>query len=251
MDRPLLFFLFSFIVMGLATRVGITLSRWHREKPDELHDTFGVLQASSLTLLGLIIAFTFSMAVSRYDQRKIYEEEEANAIGTEYARIDLLPAASAAKLRPLLLSYLDQRILFYEAREPSQLRQIDIRKRQLQSALWAEVVVPTTAQQTPVIALTVSGMNDVLNSEGYTQAAWWNRIPLSAWALTGIIAIFCNLLVGYGAPNLKTEPMLSLILPFILSISFMLIADIDSPRGGLIKVSPQNLIVLAQSLREQ
>jgi hypothetical protein len=59
------------------------------------------------------------------------------------------------------------------------------------------------------------------------------------------------MLVGYGAPSLKTAPMLSLILPLILSISFMLIADIDSPRGGLIKVSPQNLISLAQSLREQ
>jgi hypothetical protein len=251
MDRPLLVFLISFIAMGLATRVGIALSKWHRGKPDELHDTLGVLQASALTLLGLIIAFTFSMAVSRYDQRKNYEEAEANAIGTEYVRIDILPAANAAQLRPLLLSYLDQRILFYEARESSQLRQIELRKRQLQSALWSAVVAPATAQQTPVMSLAVSGMNDVLNSEGYTQAAWWNRIPISAWCLTGIIAIFCNLLVGYGAPNLKTEPMLSLILPFILSISFMLIADIDSPRGGLIKVSPQNLIVLAQSLREQ
>jgi len=251
MDRPLFVFLVSFIAMGLATQAGFALSKWHRGKPEELHDTFGVLQAAALTLLGLIIAFTFSMAVSRYDQRKNYEEVEANAIGTEYVRIDMLPAANAAQLRPLLLSYLDQRILFYEARDPSQLRQIDVRKRQLQSALWSAVVAPATAQQTPVMALTVAGMNDVLNSEGYTQAAWWNRIPLSAWGLTGAIAIICNMLVGYGAPSLKTAPMLSLILPLILSISFMLIADIDSPRGGLIKVSPQNLISLSQSLREQ
>jgi hypothetical protein len=154
-------------------------------------------------------------------------------------------------LRPLLLSYLDQRILFYEAQEAGQLRQIEVRKRQLQSALWSAVVAPATAQQTPVMALSLAGMNDVLNAEGYTQAAWWNRIPLSAWCLTSAIAIICNMLVGYGAPSLKAAPMLSLILPLILSISFMLIADIDSPRGGLIKVRPQNLIVLAQSLREQ
>ena len=68
---------------------------------------------ATLTLLALIIGFTFSMALNRYDQRKIYEEEEANAIGTEYLRAELLPAADAAKVRTLLLNYLDQRVLFY------------------------------------------------------------------------------------------------------------------------------------------
>jgi hypothetical protein len=90
----------------------------------EEREDFGVLLTATLTLLGLIIGFTFSMAISRYDQRKNYEEEEANAIGTEYLRAN--------------------------------------------------------ATQT---ALAVMGMNDVLNTQGYTQAAWWNRIPMAAWGL--------------------------------------------------------------------
>lgn len=103
-------------------------------------------------------------------------------------------------------------------------------------------------QPTPVMALVVSGMNDVLNSQGYTQAAHWNQIPTAAWALMAAIAIGCNLLVGYGSRSAKAGSKLLPILPIVVSIAFMLIADIDSPRHGIIRVSPQNLISLAKSL---
>ena len=94
-------------------------------------------------------------------------------------------------------------------------------------------------------------MNDVLNSQGYTQAAWWNRIPHAAWALMGLIAICCNLLIGYGARDAKAESRLLLVLPLVTALSFFLIADIDSPRGGVIRVAPQNLLSLEASLRGQ
>lgn len=137
-----------------------------------MREDFGIILAATLTLLGLIVGFTFSMALGRYDQRKNYEEEEANAIGTEYARAGLLPAADAAKVRPLLLNYLDQRILFYTTRDEQQLAQIDAQTAKLQAELWSAVQAPAVTQPTPVIALAVSGMNDVFNSQGYTQAAW-------------------------------------------------------------------------------
>jgi hypothetical protein len=92
-------------------------------------------------------------------------------------------------------------------------------------------------------------MNDVLNSQGYTQAAWWNRIPSAAWALMATIAVCCNLLFGYSARRAKAHPILFLVLPLVVSISFFLIADIDSPRAGVIRVRPQNLVSLAQSLQ--
>ena len=85
-------------------------------------------------------------------------------------------------------------------------------------------------------------MNDVLNSEGYTQAAWWNRIPVAAWALMFGIALFCNGLLGFGARRM--EARLFMVLPLVVAISFFLIADIDSPRGGVIRVHPQNLVSL-------
>jgi hypothetical protein len=94
-------------------------------------------------------------------------------------------------------------------------------------------------------------MNDVLNSQGYTQAAWLNRIPLAAWGLMVLIAVCCNVLIGYGTRNPRTERILLLILPLVVGIALFLIADIDSPRGGVIRVIPQNLLSLAGSLRAQ
>ena len=202
---------------------------------------------ATLTLLGLIIGFTFSMALTRYDLRKNYEEAEANAIGTEYLRADLLPAADAARVRALLVEYTDQRILYYTVDNEGQIRQINERTALLQSELWSAVRAPATAQPTPVNALVVAGMNDVLNSQGYTQAAWWNRIPPAAWILMAAMAVCANILVGFATG--KSGALW--VMPVVVSIAFFLIADIDTPRHGLIRVVPQNLLSLADSVRPQ
>jgi hypothetical protein len=245
---PVFVFAFSFVVMCLSAWLGVSFRKRRPLEEGERQD-LDVISAATLTLLGLIIGFSFSMAISRYDQRKTYEEEEANAIGTEYVRVDLLSANDAAKVRALLTDYLDQRILFYKTRDHGELRQIGIATAQLQSNLWSAVKAPAVAQPTPVLALTVSGMNDVLNSQGYTQAGWWNRIPIAAWCLMVVVAICANILVGYGSHHAQARVRPLLLLPFILGIAFFAIADIDSPRRGIIRVQPQNLMSLAESLR--
>jgi ABC-type branched-subunit amino acid transport system permease subunit len=211
------------------------------------HEDFAFVLGGTLTLLGLIVGFTFSMAVSRYDQRKNLEEDEANAIGTEYVRADLLPATDATRVREVLKLYLDQRILWYKLRNDTRLRQINVETARLQTELWSIVVPPATEKPTTVSALILAGMNDVLNSQGYTQASWWNRIPWGAWILLVLISIFCNILVGYVAHG--RSGFLFLILPIALSISLFLIADIDSARNGVIRTHPQNLESLAASLQ--
>ena len=249
-NYPIIFFFVSFVTLFLSAWAGATLFR-RRKLEDGAREDFGVIQAATLTLLGLILGFSFSMAISRYDHRKNLEEEEANAIGTEYLRADLLPPADAAKVKGLLTGYLEQRISFYTTRDPEEYRQIVIRASKLQGDLWSAVQVPAVAQPTPLSALAVAGMNDVLNSQGYTQAAWWNRIPGSAWGLMIAMAVCSNVLIGYGARNFNAERWLLLVLPLVVSITFMLIADIDSPRGGLIRVHPQNLQNFSDSLRPQ
>jgi len=246
---------FSFIVLflslamlWLSVRIGVSFRKRRRILEENERDDFGIIMAAILTLLGLIIGFSFSMAITRYDQRKNLEEAEANAIGTEYVRVDFLPTADAARARSLLRSYLDQRILFYKTRDDRQLQQIDASTTQLETDLWSAVQTPAAAQPTPVVTIAVTGMNDVLNSKGSTQAAWWNRIPNAAWGLMAAIAICCNFLIGYGARRGPAKTMLLLVLPLIVSISFCLIADIDSPRGGIVRVNTQNLMKLSQSL---
>jgi hypothetical protein len=249
LDHPAQVFALAFVLLWVATQIGVFLRRRTGNLEQHVRDDFSTVQAATLTLTGLIIGFTFSMAVNRYELRKSYEEAEANAIGTEYLRTDLLPAGDAAKVRPLLQDYLAQRISFYIAVSGSELRETNARTALLNNELWAAIRGAAAAQPTPTIALVVAGMNDVLNSQGYTQAAWWNRIPTGAWILMAAIAVIGNVLLGYGVQNVKAAGILLMVLPFVLAISFLLIADIESPRGGIIRVKPQNLTSLAESLR--
>ena len=188
------------------------------------------------------------MAIDRHDNREILEESEANAIGTEFLRADLLPPNASARTKELLQQYLEQRILFYSKQNKEKIQEIRQKTDDLQEALWNEVLPFARNQASPTSALVVSGMNDVINSQGYVQAAWWNRIPFAAWTLMTAIAICANLLVGFGARNFKKNVGLFMIFPFVTSVSFFLIADIDSPRGGVIRIEPRNLITLQNNL---
>jgi hypothetical protein len=249
MDFPFLVLVLSFVLLYSAAYIGDLFRNKVLPLKEEGREDFGVVLGATLTLLALLIGFSFSMAVSRYDQRKNYEEAEANAIGTEYVRAAILPTQDAVRVQELLKKYTDQRVLFYTTRGRQRLAKIDADTAELQKELWSAVLPGAAAQPTPPVALVVSGMNDVLNSQGYTQAAWWNRIPIAAWALMAAIAMCCNLLIGYGAH--RTERGIFLIVPVAVSIAFFLISDIDSPRGGAIVVAPQNLESLSQSLHSQ
>lgn len=249
LNRPVLLFVPVVALFWVSAYAGAAFrKRW--PLAPEKRDDFGVVQTATLTLLALLIGFTFSMATTRYDLRKTYEEAEANAIGTEYVRAELLPPADAARVKSQLLAYTDLRIAFYRTRDEQELQRINIHTARLQDQMWAAVQSAAIPQPTPVMALVVSGMNDVLNSQGYTQAAWWNRIPEAAWVFLILTAVGCNILVGYGSRSILASSRLLFVMPLLVAISFLLIADIDSPRGGLIHVSPQNLAALWQSLHK-
>lgn len=248
-EHPLFIFVAVFATLWLASVLGAWLHRRNRNAEHQQHEDLGVILGATLTLLALIIGFSVSMASTRYDQRKNLEEAEANAIGTEMLRADLLAPADAANVHTLLGAYLDQRMLFYTNQDDIRQAQIDQTTSRLQIDLWAAVRGPATAQPTPVTALVLSGMNDVINSQGYAQAAFWNRIPHAVWWLMASIALCSNVLFGFRSRDGKAARKLSLVLPLVVSIAFLLIADIDAPRHGLIHVGPQNLENLAKSVR--
>jgi hypothetical protein len=143
---PWLVFGATFVTLWLASVAGSWLRRRSPSAGDEQKEDLGVILAATLTLLALIAGFSFSMATNRYDQRKNFEEGEANAIGTEILRADFLPPVDAANVRKLLGDYLDQRILFYITHDDTRRTRIDERTSQLQADLWAAVRGPAAAQ---------------------------------------------------------------------------------------------------------
>ncbi len=244
-DRPLVVLLFVFALLYASALMGRLLRGQAPMGEDHRHD-YSVILAAVLTLLGLVIGFTFSMATSRFDLRKNFEEEEANAIGTEYLRAEVLPDQTAASLKGLLLQHLDRRILYYNAFGPVRTPD-DPEDARLTSEMWSQVRAAALKEPTPVAALAVSGLNDVLNSQGYAEASWRNRIPVAAWELMAAIAVLANGMVGYGTRSTRVRLSLA-ILPLVVAVSFLFIADIDSPRGGLIRVPAKNLGALSRSL---
>ncbi len=245
-DRPWPVLVVFIITLWLSAWTG---ARALRSRPAEAGASvyYDIILGATLTLLSLIIGFTFSMAISHFDQRKSYESAEANAIRTAYLRADMLAPADASNIRLLLGKYLEQRILFYQAADEAELPPIDARTAQLQADLWSSVRAAGIS-----IPLLVTAVNDVFNARSSADASWANRISLEAWTLMAAIAVCANVLVGYGARSFSAKTIPILILPpvFLISISLYLIDDIDSPRSGLIAVGPENLRVLADSLSD-
>ena len=149
-----------FLTLWACVWIGARVLGRYASEGQNAREDFRTVLAACLTLLGLIVGFSFSMAVSRYDLRQIAESAEADAIGAEYARADLLPPSEAETTRQLLRSYLTERIQFFGARDRDRFRQIDERTTRLQQQMWAAVRTPAV-QPNQFTALAVSGMNDV------------------------------------------------------------------------------------------
>jgi hypothetical protein len=246
-DWPLILFVFTFVLLWLSIGAGSLIRLRAHQIPENLREDYRVVLGSTLTLLGLIIGFTYSMASTRYDLRKSLEAKEANAIGTEYSRLDFLPEEEATSARELLRQYTDLRVQFYAVRSQETISTINTKTDEVGKQMWKLVSQGASANPSALSQLAATGMNEVLDSRDFTQAARWNRIPAAAWALMFVIAMLANMLLGYGAHGRAV--VLSTIMPLIVAISFLLIADIDSPVGGIIRVHPDNLSATADSLR--
>jgi hypothetical protein len=245
--RPLLLLVVSFVALVIAALLGVAAQRaWNPVKATD-HNELAIVQSAALTLFGLIVGFTFAMAISRYDQRKNLEEGEANAIGTEYLRVALMPDSAAGNARSALKRYLDLRIQYYVTTDPAELVRIGAERAKLETNLWAAMRSQSEASPTAITMLVAWGLNDVFNSTDATAAAWLDRIPIPAWWLVTLIALGANVTLGFG---LKRFNALLLVVPLAASVSFFLIADIDSPRGGVVKIAPENLNRLQTSLNE-
>jgi hypothetical protein len=249
-DHPAVLFIVLLVVFVSAVAFGAFVLRRLVVLPAEDREDFNIIQTSTLTLLALLVGFSLSMAVNRYDTRKTLEEGEANAIGTEYSRADLADAAIGAEMKSALVRYTKLRLAYYRTRVPDEVAQINRDTTNVQAQLWRLATDVAKDKPTPIGALVVAGMNDVLNSQDYSEAARINHIPLGAWFLMIIIALLGCVVQGYGAKGSLRKGLLITILPATVALSLALIADIDSPKGGIIRVEPRDLGRLLRSLEQ-
>jgi hypothetical protein len=236
------------LIALLSVEAGYRIGRARGRREHEMETPVGEMVTATLGLLAFILAFTFGLAASRFDAKRQLLVDEANAIGTTYLRAAMLPERGD-EIQALLREYADVRI---DAITPDKLAEGIRRSEGLQNRLWAHAVpVAVKNPDSVIVGLFVQSLNDVidLHTKRLT-AAVRNRIPLAIWVALYGISVFSFAAMGYHSGLIGTSRSLVIVVvTFTFSVVIVLIADLDRSQEGFLKVSPQALIDLRQSMK--
>ncbi|MBF0527807.1 MAG: DUF4239 domain-containing protein [Deltaproteobacteria bacterium] len=240
------------ILMEVGRRIGI--GRLRRD-PENLSKGTGMLEGAVFGLLGLLIAFTFSGAASRFENRLHLVVEEANAIGTAYLRIDLLPNDTQPEMRELFRRYLDIRAEAYRDLENVTAFKAKLDETaSLQGKIWAKAVSecrkPGILMQTEM--LLIPALNAMFDITTTRSAATRNHPPMIVFFLLIGSSLIGSLLAGYGMAGGKERSWLHMAaFVLIISLTTFVILDLEFPRLGLIRIdaADQILIDLRKSMQ--
>jgi hypothetical protein len=199
----------------------------------------GAVDGAVLGLLGLLVAFAFSGAATRFDARRSLVTEEANAIGTAWLRIDVLPAGAQPRMRDLFRRYLDSRLEAYRlVPDLAAVRKELDRSAVLQQEIWTGAVAGSQSAGTTAAAmLLLPALNQMIDiTTTRTMAAEMHPPPV-LFAMLAIVAFVCAFLAGYGSANVRPRTLLhSIAFAAVVSVTVYVIIDLEYPRLGLIRV---------------
>jgi len=237
-------FLTATVVFSLALEGGYRLGKWrHAHVAEEKESPVGAMVASVLGLLAFLLAFTFGLAATRFEERRHTVLEEANAIGTTYLRTRLLPQPQRTETARLLREYVDVRV---RGVQEQMTEEVLGRSAELQELIWAEAVKAAEKKRDPITGLFIQSLNETIDVHAKrVLVGMRSRIPTSIWAGLYGLAILGMASMGYQAGLSATRhspAMLGLVLGFALVL--LLIADLDRGFEGFLTVSQQPMIEL-------
>jgi hypothetical protein len=224
--------------------------RHHAEKEGDEESGIGVVDGAIFGLLGLLLAFAFSGADSRFEARRQLIVTETNAIGTAWLRIDLLPADAQPQIRADFRHYVDLRLAFYgDLSKNWDTARADLAaSNAMQERIWTESVAAAKQAPSPaVMTLVVSSLNDMIDITTTRSVALITHPPVMIYALLLILALAGSLLAGYGMGNRARRPWLhTLVFALTLTITLYTIADLEFPRVGLVRVDRYDTALVNQ-----
>jgi prepilin signal peptidase PulO-like enzyme (type II secretory pathway) len=237
-----------FVLMVTATEVGFRLGRkFEARAPASIKSQISTVEAAILGVLALLLGFTMSMAVFRFDLRRQLMLDEANAINTSCLRAQLLPAPEALEIASLLGQYINVRVQYGTAgNELERLNSLHTRTRQLQAELWTRLVSYAQNDPNPVrTGLLLQSLNQAFDLEAARWMAFQNHVPESVIYVNAMVGLLAAMLVGYtfgvnGCRNIFSMSLLALSITLVLAV----ITDLDRPRSGFIRASQQPMIDL-------
>jgi hypothetical protein len=243
-------FLSSVVILWLALEAGYRIGRWRHERiADEKELPVGAMVASILGLLALVLGFTFSLAASRFDARRMAVLEESNAIGTTYLRARLLPEPQRTELARLLREYVDVRV---RGTQEGQTAEAITRSEYLHEMLWTQASAAAEKDTGSIMTgLFIQSLNEVIDLHAKrVLVGTRSRIPVVIWAGLFGLATLGMTAVGYQAglsATRRSPAMLALVLCF--AVVLLLIADLDRGQDGLLRVGQHSLVDLQRSMQ--
>lgn len=238
-------------VVFLSIEAGYRLGRFRRRKSaEEKEAPVGEIIAATLGLLAFILAFTFGMAASRFDERRKIVVDEANAIGTTYLRAGLLPDGRGPNVRKLLRDYVDARLEFLRTKDVNGLL---LNSEKLHRDLWREAeAVGGKHPDSIVIGLFIQALNETIDIHSKrVLVGLQSRLPQVLWTTLYLVTILTMAGVGYHEGLSKSRRSWAVaVLIVAFSAIMTLIADLDRPQEGLVVVSQQAMIDLRKTMNE-
>jgi len=248
----LVFFVLMLGAFALGRRIGI--ARLARD-PEGLTKGAGAAEGSVFALMGLLLAFTFSGAASRMEDRRWMVNTEANAIGTAWLRLDLLPAETQVPIRDLFRRYVENRASMFENLESRE--QLAARRAEayaMQAEIWKKSVaasqLPGASPQAAM--LLIPALNEMIDITGTRKMSNINHPPPIVFILLISLSLIGGLLVGYAtSPNRDRSWFHQVTFALVTSLAIYVILDLEYPRLGLIKVdaADQALVDLGNSMK--
>lgn len=234
----------------LSVELGYRFARYRElHSQGEKESPLGGMVGATLGLLAFMLAFTFGLAGARFEDRRQTLLSEANAIGTTYLRAAMLPEPMRTGSQNLLREYVDIRL--EAVQQPGKLAQGVARSEELHNQLWSLAVTATEKDRSPITALYVQSLNEVIDLHATrVMAGLRSRVPAVIWIVLYLLAFLSMVLMGYHsglANSRRSIAALALILGF--SSVLYLIADLDRPGQGTLRVSQQSMLDLRNSMK--
>jgi hypothetical protein len=197
------------------------------------------IEAAIYALLGLIVAFTFANASSRFDARRMLTIAEANAIGTAYLRVDVLPEPAQAPLRAKFRRYTLERIAVYDALpDMPAVAAHAARATALQGEIWRDSILALREARPGSTEVVLPALNDMIDITTTREVMLYTHTPALVSATLLVLTAVCALMIGNGLPRERSLATLGHSFGFalVLSVTLYVIFDFDYPRAGLIRL---------------
>lgn len=244
-----------FIGIIIFNELGFKIGQYVQARKDsEVKTLTGSIQASILGLLALLLGFTFSMSMQRFDNRSMALIDEANAIGTAILRVQLLPEQFQPEAKSLFQEYLDLRVKIgrIDLTEVEKRNSDNEKIINLQNQLWSLAVSAAEFDPRPVTTgAFINSLNEVIDSQGKRNALLQMQVPEIVLILLFFVFISSGGIMGYSA-GLSGKRILApiVLVSLLLTLIVFIIIDLDRPKRGVITVNQSAMVELLHNSKK-